>query len=196
MNKWDKTFESEDFVYGTSPNDFLAEHAHLIPKGNVLCIADGEGRNGVHLATLGHRVVSLDSSQVGLTKALKLAEQKGVTIEALLQDLADYAFPENEFSGIVSIFCHLPQPLRSQVYRQIAQSLKPGGVLIVEAYTPAQLKHGTGGPPNEELLVTLESLLPDLDGLDLRIAREIERDVIEGHLHTGKAAVVQLIAKK
>lgn len=196
MNKWDKTFGSDDFAYGTEPNDFLAKNAHLIPQGKVLCLADGEGRNGVHLATLGQQVVSLDNSKVGLAKAQKLAEQKGVQIQPLLEDLADYRFPADEFTGIVSIFCHLPQPLRSQVYQQVAQSLTPGGVLIVEAYTPAQLQNDTGGPPTEELLVTLDSLLPDLDGLEIQLAQEIERDVVEGRLHTGKASVVQILATK
>ncbi|MBK1879992.1 SAM-dependent methyltransferase [Pelagicoccus mobilis] len=196
MNKWDKIFGSEDFAYGTDPNDFLAENAHLIPQGKVLCLADGEGRNGVHLASLGHQVISLDSSEVGLAKATKLAEQRGLEIEPLLQDLSDYRFPVNEFSGVVSIFCHLPPLLRNQVYSQVAQSLKPGGVLLVEAYTPAQLKNDTGGPPIEELLASLESLLPELKDLDIKLGHEIERDVVEGRLHTGKASVVQIIATK
>lgn len=196
MNKWDKTFGSEDYVYGTEPNAFLAEHAQLIPHGKVLCLADGEGRNGVYLAQQGLQSISLDLSKVGLDKAEQLAKRKGVSIETMHQDLSNFEFPKESYSAVVSIFCHLPQPLRSQVYRQVAQSLLPGGVLIVEAYTPAQLKNGTGGPPTEELLISLDSLLPDLEGLDIKIAHEVERDVIEGRLHTGKASVVQLIATK
>lgn len=196
MYKWDKTYGSEGYVYGTEPNAFLAEHAHLIPRGKVLCLADGEGRNSVYLAQKGHQSISLDLSKVGLEKAKQLANLKGVSIETMHQDLSDFEFPSETYSAVVSIFCHLPQPLRSQVYRQLAQSLLPGGVLIVEAYTPAQLKNGTGGPPTEELLISLDSLLPDLAGLEFILAHEVERDVIEGRLHTGRASVVQIIATK
>ncbi len=196
MNKWDQRYSSQNFAYGTAPNTFLAEHAHRIPDGACLSLADGEGRNGVYLATLGHPVTSVDSSSVGLAKARKLAKQKGVKIHTVHSDLADFPFEPSSYSGIVSIFCHLPPDLRQQVYRNCVSALRPGGVFILEGYTPKQLGRGTGGPPLAELLLTIEDLKRDLEGLEFIIARETEREIIEGNLHSGTGSVAQIVAIK
>ena len=74
--------------------------------------------------------------------------------------------------------------------------LQPGGVFILEAYTPAQLAFNTGGPKDPELLMTLDGLREELVDLEFQIARELERDVIEGTGHTGRGAVVQILARK
>ncbi|EDY80933.1 hypothetical protein VDG1235_550 [Verrucomicrobiia bacterium DG1235] len=155
-----------------------------------------KAETAVYLATLGHPVTSLDSSSVGLQKAHQLAKENKASIETLCCDIADFAFPIQAYTGIVSIFCHLPPELRRSTYAQVAQSLRPGGVFILEAYTPAQLKHRTGGPPTPELLVTIEQLRQELTGLDITLAREIERNIHEGSLHTGRGSVAQLIAHK
>ncbi len=196
MNKWDQRYSSQNFVYGTEPNTFLAQHAHLIPSGPCLSLADGEGRNGVYLATLGHPVTAVDSSIVGLEKAQTLAKQRGVSIESQHCDLAAFEFAPEAYTGIVSIFCHLPPELRQQVYRNCVSALRPGGVFILESYSPAQLGRGTGGPPTLELLNSVEDLKQDLDGLDFLIARETEREIIEGSLHTGRGCVAQIVATK
>ena len=113
-----------------------------------------------------------------------------------MADLAHYPILPAAWDGIVSIFVHLPLLLRRQVHRQAAVGLEPGGVFILEAYTPSQLTYGTGGPASAELLMTLDDLRVDLAGLTLEIAHEIERDVVEGRYHTGRAAVVQVLARK
>jgi SAM-dependent methyltransferase len=188
---WDERYGGDDYVYGKEPNDFLKAEAHRIPKGRVLCLAEGEGRNAVYLAGLGHDVTMVDQSAAGLGKARQLAKDKGVTIRTIRADLADFT-PEGTFSGIVAIFAHLPATLRTKAYGAAARALVPGGVFVLEAYTPAQLAHGTGGPKDVALLMTVDALRKDLDVLDLVIAREIERDVVEGAFHTGKAATVQI----
>lgn len=195
--QWDARFSAEGYAYGTQPNDFLAEHAPLLPPGSrVLSLAEGEGRNGVFLASLGHRVTGVDASGVGLEKARRLAAERHVTLETVVSDLADYRIEPGAWDAVVSIFCHLPQPLRRSVYRGAVEGLRPGGLVLLEAYTPAQLTHRTGGPPVPELLYTADSLREDFAGLELLVLRELERDVVEGRLHTGRAAVVQLVGRK
>ena len=131
------------------------EVAPQIPAGPVLCLAEGEGRNAVYLATLGHRVTAVDQSEVGLAKAQRLAKARGVKIETLVTDLADYTITAGAWAGIVATFAHLPPALRRRVHRDVVAGLQPGGVFILEAYTPAQLAFGTGGPKSPELLMTL-----------------------------------------
>jgi SAM-dependent methyltransferase len=193
---WDERFAQPGFAYGTEPNDFLREVVSTIPKGKVLSLAEGEGRNGVFLAQQGYDVTGVDSSKVGLAKAENLAKERGVTISTVVTDLAAYEIAPAAWSGIVSIFCHLPPPARSRLYRQAVAGLKPGGVLVLEAYTPKQLEFKTGGPPVAELMPTLAELKTELAGLQFEIAREIEREIHEGKLHDGKSAVVQILARK
>jgi SAM-dependent methyltransferase len=195
MNSWDEKFGAAGHYYGTEPNDFLREHHAVIPAGGrVLCLAEGEGRNAVFLAQQGFEVVAVDQSPVGLRKAGALAAERGVRIETVLADLADYRIESGGWDGIVSIWCHLPQPLRADVHRQVVAGLRSGGVLLLEAYTPAQLGYGTGGPKSVDLLPTLVELRTELDGLDLVHAVEREREVHEGQGHFGLSAVVDIVA--
>ncbi len=193
---WDKRYSSESYAYGIEPNDFLREQADRLPVGDTLCLGEGEGRNAVFLAGLGHKITALDASVVGLEKAQKLAEERSVTIETVLANLANYELEANRWDTVVSIYCHLPAPLRKKVHGQIAQSLCPGGVFILEAFTPRQLEFKTGGPPVVEMMMDLETLRSELTGLDFEIGEETVREIHEGPHHNGTSAVVQLVARK
>ena len=193
---WDERYADNDYVYGTKPNDFLRNHLDRLPKGKILSLCEGEGRNAVFLAKHGYDVTGVDSSSVGLAKAQKLAEHEGVSISTELADMGDFRIEPNAWEGVVSIFCHIPPSMRSELHRQVVDGLKPGGVMILEAYTPEQLSFGTGGPKIATLTMTAESLKSELQGLEIESLQELERDVVEGKFHTGKGAVVQLIARK
>jgi SAM-dependent methyltransferase len=193
---WDRIYSVPEYAYGTEPNDFLASVADQIPAGPVLCLAAGQGRNAVFMARLGHRVVAMDLSRVGLARAQALAASLGVAIETVHADLADFRIEPGAWSGIIAFFSHLPGPLRRQVHRAAAAGLRPGGVFVLEAYTPAHLRYRIGGPDDPELMMTLELLQSDLEGLELVIGRELERVMVEGRLHWGPAAVVQVLARK
>lgn len=194
---WDARYGEEGWAYGTEPNDFLASVVTELPSGGrVLEVCAGEGRNAVFLAQQGHDVMAVDASGVGLAKAKGLAEARGVSLETEVVDLAAYAFVPSTWDGIVAIFAHLPQPLRTQVHQGIVEGLKPGGVLILEAYTPRQLQHKTGGPPVEAMLMEPAAIEQELAGLDFRILREVEREIVEGKYHRGTSAVLQILAHK
>ena len=196
-NKWDQRYGEPGFAYGQKPNDFLFQSlSHLPRRGRILCLAEGEGRNGVFLARQGYEVIAVDSSAVGLAKARSQAEENGVEITTIHTDLADFQLEDEHYDGVISIFCHLFPDLRKRLHRQIAATLKPGGVLILECYTPKQLELGTGGPPVRELLVGVEELRQELSELDIIHGQELEREIIEGWLHTGRGAVAQIIGIK
>ncbi len=196
--QWDARFSTEDYAYGTQPNDFLVEVTPSLPPApaRILSLGEGEGRNAVYLASRGHQVTAVDASAVGLDKARRLAADRGLVLTTEVCDLAAYPIAPGEWDAVVAIFCHLPMPLRRTIHQAVVQGLRPGGLFILEAYTPAQLGRGTGGPPVRELLYTAEELREDLVGLEWPILREREREVVEGRLHTGRAAVVQLLARK
>jgi len=193
---WDERYAQEGFAYGTEPNGFLEAHASALPDGPVLCLSDGEGRNGVFLAQRGHAVTSVDLSEVGLAKARQLAAERGVSITTVVADLATWELGEARWSGVVSISAHLPPEVRARVHGAVVRALRPGGVLLLEAYAPSQLGRGTGGPPARDWLFDVEQVKGELEGLDFELAHETERDVVEGRYHTGRAAVTQIIARK
>ncbi|WP_297107705.1 SAM-dependent methyltransferase [Tessaracoccus sp.] len=193
---WDARYAHPNHVYGYRPNDFLAANELMLRRGSrVLCLGDGEGRNGVWLAGRGHDVVSLDFSRTGLDKAEAFAAEKGVAIETWHVDLADWVdlpAPDRPWDAVVAIFLHLPPALRRAVARTATAQCAPGAVLVLEAYTPAQLALGTGGPKGEDLLVTRVDVIDDWVGwhLDLRL---VERRIFEGMGHQGLGSVVQAL---
>lgn len=193
---WDERYSAEEYAYGKAPNQFLAERYMAIPKGKVLSLAEGEGRNAVFLAKQGYVVTAVDASRVGLQKAQKLADEQGVSLELIHADLAEFDLGNEQWDGIVSIFCPLPSALRQELHQKVVAALKPGGVYLLEAYTPDQLKHGTGGGKSADTMTTQADLLRELPGLHFQHLLELERDVVEGIYHTGLGAVVQALAQK
>jgi SAM-dependent methyltransferase len=193
---WNERYSAKEYAYGTEPNTFLADHFAQLPQGRVLSLAEGEGRNAVFLAQQGYAVTAVDGSQVGLDKGHALADTKGVKVEWICADLADFELGENTWDAVVSIFCPLPPAIRQALYRKVLTALKPGGMFLLEAYTPDQIKHGTGGGKSVELMQTAASLRAELPGLDFVHLVELEREVIEGTFHTGLGAVVQAIGVK
>lgn len=195
--RWDQKYGAAEFFYGTEPNDFLRENVACLPAGGrVLSLGEGEGRNAVFLAARGLDVTALDASSVGLAKAERLATSRGVRVHARLASLEDYEFGIGEWDAIISIWCHLPPALRRRVHTSVAYALRPGGVFLLEAYTPRQLALGTGGPREPELLLTAAELHAEIGPLAPEHLCELERDVHEGSGHRGRSAVVQLIARR
>ena len=198
---WNRRYAAAGFYYGTAPNDFLREvEPLLLRQGHVLCLGEGEGRNAVFLAQCGHTVLAMDQSAVGLEKAQLLAREQGVRIATHVADLENWdlgaAAPKGGWDAIVSIWCHMPVAVRPALHQRIVAALKPGGVFVLEAYRPEQLRYGTGGPPTVDLLPTLAELQRDLAALELLVAGAPEREVREGKGHDGLSAVVQVLGRK
>lgn len=196
---WDERYAEEGFAFGTEPNDFLREVAARLPVGRTLCLGDGEGRNGVFLAQLGHDVVTVDLSPVGVVKARRLAADRGVEIDARVADLETFELGTASWDCIVSVFCHLPPALRHKVHAAVPDALRQGGCFVLEAYRAANIGRGVGGPQNSEMTVELEDILGDLGattGMTIEVGREIEREIVEGKYHNGMSATTQVLAHK
>jgi SAM-dependent methyltransferase len=194
---WNRRYDGAEYYYGTEPNTFLvAEAVRLAPRSRMLSLGEGEGRNAVHLARLGHRVTALDASATGLAKARRLAAEAGVAIDTVCTDLADYVFEADAWDAVVSIWCHLPSALRRRVCGDVVRGLKPHGLVLLEAYTPDQMGRGTGGPRELDLLSTAVDLTGEFAGLTVLRAEESIREVREGTGHRGTSAVVQWIGRK
>ncbi|GAA4437433.1 class I SAM-dependent methyltransferase [Bremerella cremea] len=194
---WNERFGQSEYIYGKEPNAFLKASAfYFPPSGKVLCLAEGEGRNGLFLAQEGHQVSAVDLSTEGKRKAEQLAAENNVTIDYTISDLNDFDYGVERWDAIVSIFAHIDSASRRSIYPRLVEALKPGGVFLLEAYHPRQLEYGTGGPKDVDMLVTLESLRLCFQGMQIPHQAELERNVMEGTFHTGNAYVTQFVASK
>lgn len=194
---WDQRFADSHYHYGTAPNAWLISQAWRLPRsGDALAVADGEGRNGVWLAQHGLRTVSLDQSTEGLSKAQRLAQERGVNLHTVQADLDTWDWPVAAFDVIASIYVHLPDALRRRTHAGIVHALRPGGWLVLEAFMPAQLERSSGGPRERSLLYTAEQLRADLAGLEMIELFTGETRLDEGPGHQGLACVVRLLARR
>jgi SAM-dependent methyltransferase len=192
---WNERYAADEYIYGREPNEFLAEHAGML-VGPVLSLAEGEGRNAVFLASLGLHVHGVDGSDVGLTKAQQLARSKGVEIQTEVADLGVFEPKANHYGAVISISAHLPGAIRRKLYPLVERCLKPGGIIILEAYAEAQLARDTGGPKDLDMLMTKAKIEREFPNCEPVLLRELEREVREGTYHTGMASVVQFIGRK
>ncbi len=198
FDRWQSRFAATDYVFGTEPNAFLKAEAHQLEPGmKVLCIADGEARNGVFLAEQGMQVTSQDFSPNAQTKARALAEKRGVTLNFVLADITEYDWPDGTYDAVVGIFFQFLAPdARDDVFRGIRRAVRPGGLILIEGYTPNQLDYGTGGPKQRENLYT-EALLQEAFGdLSACEIRAYDSEVQEGAGHSGMSALVDLVARR
>ena len=194
---WDERFSQDQPVYGEAPNGFLQTQAFRLKPGmKVFVPGDGYGRNGIWLARQGLQVHTLDLSTVGVERARKTAQSAGVSMTIDTGDLSTWSWPVGKFDAVVSIFLHLPPEVRAKIHGSMLHALKPGGILILEAFTPAQLQHSSGGPKQVELLYTAELLRQNFAGAEAVQLEEKEIQLDEGHMHRGPASVVRGIFRK
>ena len=194
---WDERFAGEEYLFGTAPAQFLERHAHWLPPGSdVLVVADGEGRNSVWLAEMGHTITAWDSSAVAIDKARRLARTRDVDVTFSVQNAAEYPWPEARFNAVIGIFIQFAPPkLRDEMFAGMIRSTRPGGVVMLHGYTVEQLKHGTGGPPVAENLYTEENLRNHFAGTDILHIESYEAEISEGTAHVGRSALVDMVAR-
>ena len=196
---WNKRFDTADYIFGKAPNEYLVAQAklHLKQGDSVLCVADGEGRNSVWLAKQGMRVDAFDLSEIALGKAMALATEEAVQVQFSLASSDTWDWQPNHYDAVVGIFIQFADPvMRPRLFAQMASTLRPGGLLIIQGYTPKQLEFKTGGPSMLEHLYTEEmirNLIGDLEPIDLCL---YEKELSEGPKHTGMSALLGLVARK
>ncbi len=196
--RWEGRYSAPEYIFGEAPNYFLAACRPMLPaSGKALAVADGEGRNGVWLAEQGLDVLSIDFSPTALAKAGKLAAARGVRLSMEQVDVHTWAYPEGEFDVVAEIFTQFSDPAqRRQKWDGMKRTLKSGGLMIIQGYTPKQLDYGTGGPKELDHLYTRAMIEHEFAGWkDVSIAEE-ELEMHEGPAHSGMSAVINFVARK
>lgn len=196
VNPWDERFSQDEYVYGIEPNVFIKEMASKLPTGDVLAIAEGEGRNAVYLAQLGQYVTTWDFALSGLEKTCKLAEGKQVEVKTKLVDLREANWEKNRWDTIICVYGHFPKELRLKTLENVKEAIKPGGSFLCEVYSINQLDYKTGGPTSIDLLYQPEDFLNVFKEWNVIHFYYGETERYEGKLHHGPCHVIQFFGKK
>jgi 2-polyprenyl-3-methyl-5-hydroxy-6-metoxy-1,4-benzoquinol methylase len=199
--KWDERYSKTEFAYGEEPNDYLKEKLIKIPAGTILFPADGEGRNSVYAATLGWKVYAFDQSEEGRKKAIHLAGKKGVAIKYDVGEFQSLNYQPNQFDAMALIYAHFPADKKSAYHKELATYLRPGGIVIFEAFSKKHLGYRiknekVGGPDNLETLFSIDEIKSDFSNFEIIELAEQEIELNEGIFHNGKGSVIRFVGKK
>lgn len=193
---WNERYAASNFAYGKESNQFLKENLHFLPKGKVLFVAEGEGRNAIFAAKNGFEVSAFDYSESGQQKALMLAQEQGVSVDYLVSDVLELPYEKESFDGIVLIFAHFPAEIRKQAHLKLLELLKPGGKIIFEAFGKEQLNYTSGGPKDIDMLFSEGEVRNEFPGISFDSLSTEKIVLDEGLFHQGEGVVVRFVGTK
>ena len=195
--RWTQRFQTDDYIFGLQPNDYLRTHSAHLKPGRTLAIADGEGRNGVWLAEQGHAVDSFDFIEAAVLKARQLAARRNVAIHAVCCDWAQFDWQPATYDNVVGIFFQFLDPdERQRVFAHIDRVLKPGGTVLLQGYAKGQLQYNTGGPGKLDHLYDEDLVLNAFPGYERVDLRTYDVEIHEGHAHVGMSALLGYVGRK
>ena len=193
---WNERYADNTFAYGKEPNQFLKENIDLLPKGNILFVAEGEGRNAVFAAKEGFQVSAFDYSESGKQKALALAQEHNVTVDYLVSDVLELSYEKESFEALVFVFTHFPAEIRKEAHLKLLQLLKPSGSILFEAFGKEQLNYTSGGPKDIDMLFSEEEVKNEFPAISFDSLSTEKIVLDEGPFHQGEGVVVRFIGTK
>ena len=193
---WNDRYTESEFAYGKEPNQFLKEHIHLFPKGKVLFVAEGEGRNAVFAAKNGLQVYAFDYSDSGQKKAMVLASENNVVIDYEVSDVLQLSYEKNSFDAIVFIFAHFPSDIRKKAHEELLSIVKPNGKIVFEAFSKEQLKYTSGGPKESAMLFSEDEVRKEFVNVTFDFLKTQLVMLNEGPYHQGEGKVIRFIGTK
>ena len=193
---WNERYAEHEFAYGKEPNQFLKEHIHLLPKGKVLFVAEGEGRNAVFAAKNGLQVYAFDYSDSGQKKAMVLASENNVVIDYEVSDVLQLSYKKNSFDAIVFIFAHFPSDIRKKAHEELLSLVKPNGKIVFEAFSKEQLKYTSGGPKESAMLFSEDEVRKEFVNVTFDFLKTQLVMLNEGPYHQGEGKVIRFIGTK
>ena len=194
---WDERYSIDDYLFGQKPAQaLLRNEEYLVPRGETLLIADGEGRNSVYLAKNGFKVTSSDSSIVAQQKAKALADSQNVKVNFKLENFFDIDWSKKQYDNIIGIcFQFISPELIEEAFMGLRSGTKKGGTILIHGYTPEQIRYGTGGPKDVTLMYTEATFTHSFTNSEIRLLEKYEATISEGPGHNGKSAMIDFVAK-
>lgn len=193
---WDERYSTEEFIYGKEPNKFFKECLEKLKPGKLFLPGEGEGRNAVFAAKLGWQVEAVDQSIIARSKALNLADENNVKINYSVCEINRYEFKVNYYDAVAIIFFHLTFDIRTGIHKKIVNSLKDGGIIILEMFNKDQLGRDSGGPQDYNMLYSTEDIDRDFSSLRTLLLENKLITLNEGAKHSGEATVIRYVGIK
>lgn len=199
---WDERYSKREYAYGTLPNEFFRQSLdEYQPSGKILLPCEGEGRNAVYAAQKGLDVYAFDISSEGKRKALALAEKENVSIHYEVGNFLDADLGDNDYDMAALIFAHFPADLLHSCHRKVAQAIKRGGLIIIEAFHTEHREFqnknpNAGGPKDKSMLFTQDTIKRDFPDFSTIVLDECEVELSEGEFHQGRGKVLRYIGRK
>lgn len=192
---WNTRYDTEKFIYGLNPNNFLKSFIENNPPGKILLPGDGEGRNAIYAAKNGWDVTAYDYSESAKKKALSLAKENNVKINYHNSNVEKFS-SKDKFDLISIIYLHLPPVIRKKFHIGLSKYLNANGKILLECFSKLQFTNSSGGPKNMDLLYSFKDIQDDFKDYNIELLEQKEIELNEGLLHQGKASVIRLIASK
>ncbi|MBN2598547.1 MAG: class I SAM-dependent methyltransferase [Marinifilaceae bacterium] len=193
---WDKRYAESKYIYGEKANLFFAAQLSLLSSGRLLLPGEGEGRNAAYASRIGWKVDAFDYSKEAVDNAIRFFEEQKVDVNIYTESILDHPSIEQKYDVAALLYLHLSSRERTGAHRFVADSVKPGGMVLMEVFSKNQLGRKSGGPQNEDLLYDLSEIKRDFEEFDILLLEEVEIDLSEGNLHNGKAMVVRFLGNK
>lgn len=172
---WDERYAASDLVWSDTPNMWVEQVAGSLPPGRALDLAAGEGRNALWLAERGWEATAIDFSLVAVNRSREMAARRlGDNMdrfEANQGDLLQVRPRSFAYDLVMVVYLQIEEGERFLVLRTAAQSVAPGGLLLVVAHHTDNLTEGTGGPQDPAVLYTEKDIVDDLADTGLAIER-------------------------
>ena len=200
-DRWNERYSNEAYAYGLEPNDFLKQELEKISPAKILFPAEGEGRNALFAASLDWEVSAFDIAQEGKNKAMKLAQERGLSIDYQVGNLTELNYTPAQFDAIALVYAHFPAAIKSELHKALSNLLKPGGIIIFEAFSKSHLDYiakneKVGGPKELDMLFSIEEIQNDFSNYEVVLLEEKEIELQEGLFHNGTGSVIRFVGRK
>lgn len=168
-DEWDNRYAASPRLFRAEPDESLVGFVTPLPAGTAVDLGAGEGRNSLWLASRGWEVTAIDASAVALGRLAAAAEEVGLSVRTVVDDLVGSRPTSPEADLVVLAYVHLEPAGRAELLATAAASLGAGGYLFVVGHHLSSL--GVVGPPDPRRLYTEDDLraVPGIDVISLQL---------------------------
>ncbi|MFV2000898.1 MAG: methyltransferase domain-containing protein [Acidimicrobiia bacterium] len=163
---WNERYRSRSQEWSGRPHPHLVTEAKEMTPGSALDVGTGEGADAIWLAEQGWRVTAVDISSVALERGATQADRIGAEIAGMITwkqaDLTEWTPPVGEFDLVTAQYFHLPSAQQIAVYEGLADSVAPGGVLLIVGHHPSDLETTAWRMPDPDPLFTADEVADEL----------------------------------
>jgi 2-polyprenyl-3-methyl-5-hydroxy-6-metoxy-1,4-benzoquinol methylase len=98
MSKYDRYYKIKD-LFGKPYAELIEFFKQYEPKGKLIDLGCGQGRDSIPLARLGYKITGIDNSKVGIEQLNSIAKKEGLSVTGLVGDI--YSFDNYQDFDIV-----------------------------------------------------------------------------------------------